>query len=143
MKIALAADHGGFERKEFIAGYLEALGHTILDLGCKTTDSVDYPDFAHALAQAITDGLAELGFAFCGSANGISIALNRHHGVRAALCWLPEIATLARQHNNANVCSMPGRFIDNTQAAAIADAFLEAQYEGGRHETRVQKIEIL
>ncbi len=142
MKIALSSDHGGYALKEFVAGYLLSLGHAVVDLGCHDTTAVDYPDMAHALAQNISEGTSELGFAFCGSANGISMALNRHTGIRAALCWLPEIAALARQHNNANVCSMPGRFIDEATAAAIVDQFLGSQYEGGRHDARVQKIEI-
>lgn len=140
--IALAADHGGYQLKEFVAGYLLSLGYAVQDLGCYGTDSVDYPDFGHALANEILSGKAELGFAFCGSANGISMSLNRHKGIRAAICWRADIASLARQHNNANVCSMPGRFIDTVEAAHIVDAFLEATFEGGRHENRVAKIEL-
>lgn len=141
--IALAADHGGFALKEFVAGYLLSLGHSVKDLGCHSTESVDYPDFGHKMAEEILEGDSELGFAFCGSANGISMAINRHKGVRAALCWKPEIATLARQHNDANVCSMPGRFITEIEAAAIVDAFLSANFEGGRHMGRVVKIDAL
>lgn len=140
--IGLASDHGGFAIKEFVAGYLMAEGYAIKDYGCNSTESVDYPDYAHALARGIESGEVELGFAFCGSANGISIALNRHKGVRAALCWKPEIATLARAHNNANVCSIPGRFVTEIEAGQIVDAYLAASYEGGRHENRVQKIEL-
>lgn len=142
MNIAIAADHGGFELKEFVAGYLMSLGHSVKDMGCYSTSSVDYPDFAHKLAKEILDNPGELGFAFCGSANGISMALNRHRGIRAAICWQPELASLARGHNNANVCSMPGRFIDQITAAKIVDAFLESEFEGGRHEARVEKIEL-
>lgn len=140
--IGLAADHGGFPIKEFVAGYLLAEGYAVKDYGCVSVDSVDYPDYAHALARGIESGEVELGFAFCGSANGISMALNRHAGIRAALCWKAEIATLARSHNNANVCSIPGRFVNEIEAGQIVDAFLEATYEGGRHEGRVQKIEL-
>lgn len=140
--IGLAADHGGFAIKEFVAGYLLAAGYAIKDYGCTSTDSVDYPDFAHALARGIQSGEVEQGFAVCGSANGISMALNRHAGIRAAICWKPEIATLARAHNNANVCSIPGRFVSEIETAAIVDAYLAASYEGGRHEGRVQKIEL-
>lgn len=140
--IGLAADHGGYAMKEFVAGYLMGLGYAVKDYGCHSGESVDYPDYGHALAAGIERSEVELAFAFCGSANGISMALNRHRGVRAALCWLPEIATLARQHNNANVCSLPGRFLQETEAAAIVDAFLAANFEGGRHENRVKKIEI-
>ncbi|MFI3295136.1 MAG: RpiB/LacA/LacB family sugar-phosphate isomerase [Rikenellaceae bacterium] len=142
MKIALASDHGGFQLKEFVAGYLLSLGHTLNDLGCHSEESIDYPDFGHPLAQTIANGEAELGFAFCGSANGITMSINRHAGVRAAICWLPELAALAREHNDANICSMPGRFIDEATAAKIVDAFLAAQYQGGRHAARVAKIEI-
>lgn len=142
MKIVLAADHGGFALKEFIAGYLLSLGHAVHDLGCHSAESVDYPDFAHPLADAICNGQADLGFAFCGSANGITMTLNRHRAVRAAICWQPELATLARAHNNANICSMPGRFIDQQTAAQIADAFLNTPFEGGRHTKRVEKIEL-
>lgn len=140
--IGLAADHGGYACKEFVAGYLMGLGYAIKDYGTMSEASVDYPDFAHALANGIEKGEVELGFAFCGSANGISMSLNRHCGVRAALCWKPEIATLARAHNDANVCSIPGRFVDQSEAAAIVDAFLEAQFEGGRHTGRIEKIEL-
>lgn len=140
--IGLAADHGGYSCKEFVAGYLMGLGYAVKDYGTTNEASVDYPDFAHALARGIEKGEVELAFAFCGSANGISISLNRHRGIRAALCWMPEIATLARAHNNANVCSIPGRFVDQSQAAAIVDAFLGAEFEGGRHINRVEKIEL-
>ncbi|MEG0162831.1 MAG: RpiB/LacA/LacB family sugar-phosphate isomerase [Mucinivorans sp.] len=140
--IGLAADHGGYEMKEFVAGYLMGLGYGIKDYGCHSTASVDYPDFAHSLARGIEAGEVARAFAFCGSANGISMSLNRHSGIRAALCWKPEIATLARAHNDANVCSIPGRFVSQTEAAAIVDAYLAAQFEGGRHVARVQKIEL-
>ncbi len=141
-KIALAADHGGYAMKEFVAGYLMANGYEFTDLGCNSEASVDYPDFAHPLATAIQNGDAELGFAFCGSANGITMTLNRHKGVRAAICWQKELASLARAHNNANICSMPGRFINEQTAAEIVDAFLNTQFEGGRHTQRVEKIEL-
>ena len=140
MIIGLASDHAGFEMKEFIAGFLLSLGYALKDYGCDSAASVDYPDYAHALGHGIESGECELGFAFCGSANGISMTLNKHAGVRAALCWIPEIATLARAHNDANVCSMPARFITNEEAAAIAEAFLAASFEEGRHKARVDKI---
>lgn len=141
-KIGLACDHGGFEMKEFVAGYLESLGVDFVDYGCYSADSVDYPDFGHKLANAILAGEVERGFAFCGSANGISMSLNRHKGIRAAICWTPELAKLAVEHNNANVCSIPGRFIDTLTAAAIVDSYLGATFEGGRHTGRIAKIEI-
>ncbi|MEG0655864.1 MAG: RpiB/LacA/LacB family sugar-phosphate isomerase [Mucinivorans sp.] len=139
--IGLAADHGGYEMKEFVAGYLMSLGYGVKDYGCHSAASVDYPDFAHALARGIEEGQVERAFAFCGSANGISMSLNRHAGIRAAVCWKPQLATLARAHNDANVCSIPGRFVSQAEAAAIVDAYLAAAFEGGRHTARVEKIE--
>ena len=141
-KIVVAADHGGYAMKEFVVGYLMANGYEVVDLGCNSEESVDYPDFAHPLATAIQNNEFELGFAFCGSANGITMTLNRHKGVRAAICWQKELASLARAHNNANVCSMPGRFIDEQTAAQIVDAFLNTDFEQGRHNVRVDKIEL-
>lgn len=140
--IGLAADHGGYATKEFVAGYLLGLGYAVKDYGTMSEASVDYPDYGHALARGIQSGEVALGFAFCGSANGISMAINRHTGVRAALCWQPDIAQLARAHNNANVCSIPGRFVTDTEAAGIVDAFLGTAFEGGRHEGRIEKIEL-
>ncbi|MFI3268196.1 MAG: RpiB/LacA/LacB family sugar-phosphate isomerase [Rikenellaceae bacterium] len=136
----LAADHAGFEKKELVAGYLLSLGYVVKDYGCYSEESVDYPDFAHALAKGIENGECARGFAFCGSANGITITLNKHQSIRAALSWIPEIAALARTHNDANVCSIPARFLDNTEVINIVDAFLEAEFEGGRHQNRVDKI---
>lgn len=140
MVIGLACDHAGFELKENIAGYLLAEGYAIKDYGCHSSESVDYPDFANALANGLTIGECNLGVAICGSGNGISIALNRHKVVRAALCWNNELAMLARQHNNANVCSLPARFIENSVALGIIDAFLDSSFEGGRHQGRLDKI---
>lgn len=136
----LAADHAGFTKKELVAGYLLSLGYVVKDYGCYSTESVDYPEFAHALAKGIESGECTLGFAFCGSANGISMALNKHKTIRAAVSWKPEIASLARTHNDANVCSLPARFVNDIETIAIVDAFLEAEFEGGRHQLRVDKI---
>lgn len=141
--IALACDHGGYAMKEFAAGYLLAEGYEIKDLGCSSPDSVDYPDYGHKLAKEIESGAVQLAFAFCGSANGISITLNRHKGVRAALCWMEEIAKLARAHNDANICSIPGRFITEVECAKVIDAFLSTPFEGGRHQVRIDKIDKL
>lgn len=141
-KIGLACDHGGYQMKEFVAGYLESLGVEFVDYGCYSADSVDYPDLGHKLADAISNGEVERGIAFCGSANGISMSINRHKGIRAAVCWIPEIAKLARQHNDANVCSIPGRFVDTLTAAAIVDAYINSTFEGGRHQARIAKIEL-
>jgi ribose-5-phosphate isomerase B len=135
--IALASDHAGFSLKENIKSWLETLGYSTLDCGTFSPESVDYPIYANQLAETLQKGKASLGIAICGTGNGISMALNRHRGVRAALCWLPELAMLARQHNNANVLSLAGRFIPFSQAKDIVCAFLEASFEGGRHQRRL------
>lgn len=139
-KVAIASDHAGYQMKEFLIGYLESLDFSVVDLGCDSEASVDYPDYGHKLARAVEDGSVELGVALCGSANGITMTVNKHTKLRAALCWKPEIATLARSHNDANVCSIPARFVSNEEAAAILDAFFAATFEGGRHAARVAKI---
>lgn len=138
--IGIASDHAGYELKQYVRQYLDEHGIAYTDYGTHSTDSCDYPDFAHALGSAVDKGEVELGIAVCGSGEGISMALNKHPKVRAALCWIPEIATLARQHNNANVLTMPGRFISTAEARDIMDAFLETPFEGGRHERRIAKI---
>lgn len=142
VRMGIAADHAGYEMKEFLVGYLMAKGYTVKDYGCYSTDSVDYPDFAHALAEGLEHGEVDQGVALCGSANGISMTLNKHATVRSAICWKPEIAALAREHNDANICSLPARFLTTAEAAHILDAFLEAEFEGGRHARRVDKIAI-
>ena len=139
-KIGIASDHAGYQMKEFMVGYLDGMGYDVHDFGTFGEESVDYPDFAHPLACAIEKGELPRGIALCGSGNGISMALNKHQGIRAALCWTAEIASLARQHNDANICSLPARFIDNTEAVAIVDNFLKTPFEGGRHQKRVDKI---
>ncbi|HOE04488.1 MAG TPA: ribose 5-phosphate isomerase B [Bacteroidales bacterium] len=140
LKIGFACDHAGFQTKEFLFGYVEGAGHECTDFGCHSEESCDYPDFAHTLALAIERGDCDLGIAICGSGNGISMTLNKHAGIRAALCWNPEIASLARLHNNANVCSLPARFVNVMEAADIIDAFLNTGFEGGRHQRRIDKI---
>lgn len=140
-KIAIGCDHAGYPAKEILREYLLELGHTIKDLGTFSTQSVDYPDFARPVAQEVAKGRFDLGFVICGSGNGVNITANKVPGVRSALCWIPEIATLARQHNNANVCAIPGRFTTPEQVKEIADAFLNAEFEEGRHSARVNKIE--
>ena len=128
-KIGIASDHAGYQLKEFIIGYLDSKGY-------------DYPDYAHPLAEASEKGELPRGIAMCGSANGITITLNKHQGIRAAICWEPEIASLARKHNDANVCSMPARFIDRDTAIKIVDTFLSTEFEGGRHQRRIDKIPV-
>ncbi len=138
--IAVASDHAGFERKQAVLAWFREKGIAYHDFGCFSTDPVDYPDFAHAIGTAIEKGEFETGITFCGSGQGISIAANKHQHVRSAICWIPEIASLARQHNDANICAIPGRFVTDEQAIAIVEAFLNADFEGGRHARRVDKI---
>lgn len=140
MKIGLASDHAGYALKEYVKQYLAENNIEFIDYGTHSEESCDYPDFAHALAEGMECGECEQGIAVCGSGEGISMTLNKHAHVRAALVWMPEIGRLARQHNNANVLVMPGRFIDNNMAKQIMDEFLNTSFEGGRHERRVAKI---
>ena len=139
-KLGIAADHAGFKLKEQLKPFLTELGYEMVDFGTDGEASCDYADYAHPLANAIENGDLESGIAICGSANGINITLNKHQGIRSAICWLPEIATLARQHNNANVCAMPGRFITFDEAKVIVDQFLNTEFEGGRHQRRIDKM---
>lgn len=140
MKVAIGCDHAGFELKEAIKTYLTHKGFDISDFGAYSTDSVDYPDFAHAVAKAVTDKQVSYGILICGSGNGISIAANKHADIRAALCWKPEIAELARLHNDANILSLPARFITSEDAMKCVDVFFATAFEGGRHQGRVNKI---
>ena len=140
--IAIANDHAGFEMKKIIMEHLKSRGYKISDFGSHNTDTVDYPDFAHPLANAIESGEYEFGISFCGSGNGINMVTNKHLGIRAALCWTEEIAELARKHNNANVCSVPARFVDQETAINIVDTFLTTNFDGGRHIRRIEKIPI-
>ncbi len=140
--IALASDHAGFDKKQVIIKYLEEKGIKYKDFGCYSSESCDYPDFAHAIADAIDKGEFEIGITACGSGQGISITANKHQNVRSALCWNVEIAKLARQHNDANICALPGRFVTDEEAVAIVDAYLNAEFEGGRHARRVAKIPV-
>ena len=140
MKISIASDHGGFDLKNKIKQYLTSQGHEVRDFGTFTTESCDYPDFAHQLGMAIEAGEVYPGIAICGTGNGISMTLNKHQSVRAALCWSEEIARLAREHNDANVLVMPGRFVANVLAKNLVETFLDTDFEGGRHQRRVGKI---
>ena len=140
--VGVACDHAGYPLKKFVLQYLEEKGYPYKDYGTWSDASVDYPDFGHALAEGIESGEVYPGIAICGSGEGISITLNKHQKVRAGLCWIPEIAHLIRQHNDANVLVMPGRFIDNNMARKIMDEFFTATFEGGRHQKRVDKIAI-
>ena len=140
--VGIACDHAGFALKKFVIEYLEAHGYQYKDYGTYSDMSCDYPDFGHALAEGITSGEVYPGIGICGSGEGISITLNKHAGVRAGLAWCPEIGQLIRQHNDANVLVLPGRFVDNKTAAKIMDNFFTTSFEGGRHERRVKKIDL-
>ncbi len=138
--VGIASDHAGFELKEHIKKVLASKGFQVRDFGTGSTESMDYPDTAHPLAAAVEAAEVDFGVAMCGSGNGITMTLNKHQGVRAALCWKPEIAALAKQHNNANIISMPARFISRKMADRILEAYLCARFEGGRHQRRIDKI---
>ena len=138
MRIALGADHAGFAYKQTLLAHLSQ--NELKDFGAYSTDSVDYPDFAHPVALAVESGEYDLGILICVSANGIAMSANKHQGVRAAICWTGELAVLARTHNDANVLCLPARFISEADAQAICDAFLQTDFEGGRHANRVHKI---
>jgi ribose 5-phosphate isomerase B len=140
-RIIIGSDHAGVDLKDYLKAHLERLGHEVVDKGTHTHDSVDYPDFAHAVAAEVAAGGDVLGVVICGSGNGVNISANRHRGVRSALAWIPEIAALAREHNDANVLALPARFVSKEEALAILDAFLAARFEGGRHERRIRKID--
>ena len=142
MKIGIASDHAGFHMNEYLIGWRVSKGYDVHDFGCSSDQPCDYPDYAHPLGYAIEDGELPRGITLCGSGNGISMAINKHQGIRAALCWTPEIAHLARQHNDANVCSIPARFVDNDIATQILEEFLNTAFEGGRHQARIDKIPI-
>ena len=141
-KIGLCCDHAGFELKEFVRGWLQAKGWEYKDFGTYSAESCDYPDFAHPLALAIEAGECYPGIAICGSGNGISMTLNKHQGIRAALCWTAAIAHLARQHNDANILVMPGRFISTEEADMILTDVFDTPFEGGRHQKRIDKIPV-
>lgn len=138
LTIAIGSDHAGFEYKELLKKYLGDL--KLEDFGTDSIDSTDYPDFAHPVASAVEDGRFSFGILVCGSANGVAITANKHQGIRAAICWTEELAELCRKHNNANILCIPARFVSEDLAKNITKAFLETEFEGGRHATRVGKI---
>ena len=140
MNIVIGNDHAGTAYKFEIIKLLESKGHTVENFGTDEENSVDYPDFIHPVANAVEQKKADLGIIICGSGNGAQMTANKHQGVRAALCWNNELVTLARQHNNANVLSIPARLVSIHQALAFVDIFLETKFEGGRHQNRVEKI---
>lgn len=142
MKIAFASDHAGYELKQHLIDMMRSRGYETVDFGTHSTESCDYPDYAHPCAVAVEKGDCAFGIAMCGTGNGISMTLNKHQGIRAALCWKPEIAALAKQHNNANILVLPARFVTQQEADSIVDAFLDASFEGGRHQRRIDKIPV-
>ncbi|MDA9003501.1 ribose 5-phosphate isomerase B [Flavobacteriales bacterium] len=143
MKIVIASDHAGVDYKARLISYLEYNGFIVSDFGPETEDSVDYPDYAHKVAKEVSEGKVDFGILLCGSGNGINMSANKHKEIRSALCWKKEIALLARLHNNANILTMPARFISYEQAQEITNIFLTTEFEGGRHQKRVNKIAII
>jgi ribose 5-phosphate isomerase B len=140
-KIPIGADHAGFAMKERLVAELKKLGYDPIDLGTNSPDSTDYPDYAHPVAQQVESGEAKRGILLCGTGLGMSYAANRHHGVRAAVAWTPEVAKLAREHNDANVLVLPARFVSDEEGLSILKTWLDTPFEGGRHQRRVAKIE--
>lgn len=139
-KVAIGCDHAGFELKEILKKYIQEKHIEVEDFGTHSSESVDYPDYAHPLANSVESGKNQIGFTICGSGNGINMTINKHQGIRGALCWIPEISRLARAHNDANICSLPGRFVTEKEAKEIVDLFLVTEFEGGRHKKRINKI---
>jgi ribose 5-phosphate isomerase B len=140
--IPVASDHGGFEMKRYIIDHLVTNGYQVKDFGTYNSDSVDYPDFIHPIAREINDGIYKLGIIICGSGNGAQMVANKYPHVRAALCWSEEITKLARQHNDANILSLPGRFLKPEFAMKLVKIFLNTEFEGGRHQKRIEKISL-
>lgn len=140
--IGIASDHAGFELKEILKKWLQEKGFEIKDFGTYSSASADYADYAHPLAYSVEKGEVKMGFSICGSGNGINMTVNKHQGIRAGVCWNKEISKLARSHNNANICSIPARFVSVEEAKDIINAFLNTEFEGGRHQTRIDKIPI-
>ncbi len=141
MNVSIGSDHAGFNLKTQIINYLKQKDCFVIDKGCFSEDRADYPDYAHAVAVSVLSSESMLGILICGSGNGINMTANKHKGVRSALCWNPEIAALARQHNNANIIALPARFISVKEAIDCVNAFLNSEFEGGRHQDRILKIE--
>ena len=141
-KIIIASDHAGFRLKEKLVRWLISSRYDVRDIGCFSEDSVDYPDYAHPLAVAVEKGDYDFGITICGSGNGINMACNKHQKIRSAVCWNEEISRLARSHNDANICALPGRFLSEEEAILIVKTFLTTTFEGGRHKRRIDKIPI-
>lgn len=142
MKLAIASDHAGFRLKQKLITHLLGEGYEIKDFGTDSGESIDYPEFGHTVADAIENGEFDFGITICGSGNGINMTANKHQGIRSALCWNQEISELARAHNDANICALPGRFLNIEETIVIVDTFLKTAFDGGRHERRIKKIPI-
>lgn len=140
MIIPIGCDHAGFALKEKIKAYLIQKGYEVKDFGTYSEDSIDYPDYAHPVAELVENTPGMLGLLLCGSGNGINMTANKHQGIRSALCWMPEIAKLAREHNDANIMALPARYLEESMALEMVDVFLNTAFEGGRHQNRVNKI---
>lgn len=141
-KLAIVSDHAGYILKEQLLGYLLKEQYSVKDFGCFSEEVVDYPDYGHPLANAVATGEFDMGISICGTGNGINMVVNKHPGIRSALCWNEEIARLARAHNDANICALPGRFISESEACLIVKTFLNTDFEGGRHKRRIDKISL-
>jgi ribose 5-phosphate isomerase B len=139
-KIGLASDHAGFRLKKFLKERFESEGYEVQDFGCDSADSCDYPDYAHPLAISLLKKEFDVGFTMCGSGNGINMVVNKHNGIRSAICWNKEMTQLARSHNDANICSIPARFISQEIAWQVCKIFLDTEFDGGRHKRRIDKI---
>ncbi len=142
MKISIGNDHAGTHYKESVVNLLKSKGYEVINHGTNTVDSVDYPDFVHPVAQDVENKSADLGIIICGSGNGASMTANKHQGIRSAICWTSEIAKLAREHNDANILSIPSRFVSENQSLDIVKVFLDTEFEGGRHQNRIEKIPV-
>ena len=140
--VGFACDHAAYEMKEFLVGYMSAKGYEVIDFGCHSEERCDYADFAHPLASAVEDGSVAFGIALCGSGEGMAMTLNKHRGIRAGLAWRREIAELIKQHNDANILVLPARFISNDEAVELVAAYLATEFEGGRHEQRIAKMQL-
>ncbi len=141
-RIAIVSDHAGFYLKELLITFIIKLNYEVKDFGSSSNEPVDYPDFGHPLAIAVSSGEYDLGITICGTGNGMNMTVNKHQGIRGALCWSEETGRLARAHNDANICSLPGRFINEAEAYLIVKTFLETEFEGGRHKPRIDKISL-
>lgn len=142
LTIGLASDHGGFALKQKVQLFLEDSGAKVIDYGCDSEESCDYPDFGHKMAEAVSKGECDYGVGICSTGNGITMVCNKHHGIRAALCWDTPLAALARQHNNANILTMPGKYLSVPKALEVVRTFFSTDFEGGRHQRRVEKIHL-